>query len=185
MSSPKPSTIYRPHPGLLKEPEAFFPNRSVEAYNRELQKLANTSLTAAPEHRSRFAHMYETMRANRANLKRTLKAELAPPVRIEFIGRNNGKNRKRMTTRKIRPAKKLGVVGRPVYQRRTGRADPAVIDLLEFRGMEYPAFNAKKGALRRKTHRLRPEPRKVKKSTLRPKPGLLRSIGTFVSKFFK
>lgn len=181
MFSPKPSTIYRPHPGLLKEPEAFFPNRSVEAYNRELQKLANTSLTAAPEHRSRFAHMYETMRANRANLKRTLKAELAPPARIEF----SAKNRKRTTTRKIRPAKKLGVVGRPVYQRRTGRADPAVIDLLEFRGMEYPAFNATRGAPRRETRRLRPEPRKVKKSTLRPKPGLLRSIGTFVSKFFK
>jgi hypothetical protein len=98
------------------------------------------------------------------------------------------KRKTKKTGSKVKPAKKLGVVGRPVYRNRTGL--PAVTDVLEFRGRPHGALDATSKKTSRSPRRA-PEPRKVKKSTLRQKrkPSLLnsvkKSVGTFVSKFFR
>jgi len=208
MSSPlrqKPTLIileppYEPHPALRPlNPEAFFPNRSMAAFDRELAKLETAFATAPVPERRNLGLLYNTLRSRRANLKRTLKAspnkaKALHQVRREIDTLNDEYQvmaRKRKTTKKtgskVKPAKKLGVVGRPVYRNRTGL--PAVTDVLDYRGRPHGALDASKKTSR--SPRRAPEPRKVKKSTLRQKrkPSLLnslrKSVGTFVSKFFR
>jgi hypothetical protein len=175
------------------------------AFDRELAKLEDAFATAPVPERRNLGLLYNTLRSRRANLKRTLKAspnkaKALHKVRQEIDILNDEYNvmtRKRKTAKKSRSktahAKKLGVVGRPVYRNRTGQ--PAVTDVLEFRGRPHGALNAVKeeSGTRRspRSPRRAPEPRKVKKSTLRQKrkPSLLNSvqktIKTVVSKFFK
>lgn len=197
-----PEIPYNPHPALRLDPETFFPNRSMGAFDRELAKLEDAFATAPVTERTNLGLLYNTLRSRRANLKRTLKAspnkaKALHKVRQEIDTLNDEfriVSRKRKTVKASRskptPAKKLGVVGRPVYRNRTGQ--PAVTDVLEFRGRPHGALNVvKEESGTRRSPRRAPEPRKVKKSTLRQKrkPSLLNSIqkgvGTFVSKFFK
>jgi hypothetical protein len=196
-----PVISYEPHPALRPlDPEAFFPNRSMAAFDRELGKLEDAIATVPVPERTNLGLLYNTLRSRRANLKRTLKAspnkaKALHQVRREIDTLNDeyqvmARKRKTKTKKsgtKPTPAKKLGVVGRPVYRNRTGL--PAVTDVLDYRGRPHGALDASKKTSR--SPRRAPEPRKVKKSTLRQKrkPSLLnsvrKSVGAFVSKFFK